>query len=289
MLEHKKIFYNNLIENVEKHLGSDCYKYIDACDRAGVKHTQYLYAKRIIKQNEGASKKSVKVAKDDIVKKSITVKKSTMAKPKVVKKSTLAKPKVVKISTLAKPKVVKISTSVKPKIVKNSKTDKKGTKKIIKKLDNDKILKQQKKLYDNVLSLYKNKNYTVAEACKKINISVAKYYKICKLLKMETIGTMRKNKLKIKNQKGGNIINTVNENKSKSCDIIDNKVDNVADMDILKSADFENNKVVEFLKNISEAQEIDTFEFPTDESKKQIMLEQVLKFKNLSNKINSCK
>ena len=43
------------------------------------------------------------------------------------------------------------------------------------------------KIYDKVLKLYNDKDYTVSEACKKIDISTAKYYKICKTLRLALV------------------------------------------------------------------------------------------------------
>ena len=116
---------------------------------------------------------------------------------KIIEQSGGSKKVKSNVKPKTKPKVKsKVKSKVKPK------TKKIKTKKVTK-IDDDKILKRQQKIYDKVLKLYNDKDYTVSEACKKIDISTAKYYKICKTLNMESIGAMRKERFKIKKQKGG--------------------------------------------------------------------------------------
>jgi len=54
-------------------------------------------------------------------------------------------------------------------------------------MQNQRLMKKHKKLYDEIEDLYRNKLMSITQACKKKKISVSTYYYICKKLNKDSV------------------------------------------------------------------------------------------------------
>jgi hypothetical protein len=79
-------------------------------------------------------------------------------------------------------------------------------------------------IYNKIEKLYIDKNLSVNDACKKMDISLSKYYKICKVLNKKSVASG-----KIPNQqKGGNPIKITTKS-----DKNENEIENVTRVDLV--------------------------------------------------------